>query len=58
MNISQAAKQIWENQREKLPSLPAWKELPIGYKQEFVCEIWLITYLIQREKDKKKCDRN
>ncbi len=52
MNISQVAKQIWGNQRKQLPSLPHWKELPITYKQEFVTEIWLIMYLIQREKDK------
>ncbi|NJM23515.1 MAG: hypothetical protein HC907_35240 [Richelia sp. SM1_7_0] len=58
MNISQAVKQIWERGREKTPSLPTWKELPILKKQEFICEVWLITYLIQKHKEKRMshCD--
>jgi hypothetical protein len=60
LNISQAAKQIWESQREKTHSLPLWKDLPSLRKQQFICEVWLISYLIQHEKEKscKLRDRN
>jgi hypothetical protein len=58
MEISELAKKIWDGRHQRDCSIPSWKNLPLSQKQEFICEVWLISYTLQRAKENFSCDHN